>query len=134
GLPAESRMALRWRRIAELRCWESLMDALDLPADMIAFLRDQQVPQLCTRCFGALRLISLEQLRVEALHVTPTHAAFAREDPHGGAGSYAVPAVNLVRAKGQRPTDFPSWLLLWLPNERRYGSYDLDHGDLMMYM
>jgi hypothetical protein len=24
-------------------------------------------------------------------------------------------------------------LFLWLPNERRYGSYDLDHGDLMVY-
>jgi hypothetical protein len=68
------------------------------------------------------------------LEVTPNLAPFAWDHPHADEyGHYAVPAVNLVRGGPNDADAFPAWLFLWLPNERRYGSYDLDHGDLMVY-
>ena len=46
-----------------------------------------------------------------------------------------MPAVNLVHGDRFSSVDyrFPASLLLSLPNELRYGSYDLDHGDLMVF-
>ena len=65
------------------------------------------------------------------LEVTPNMAPFAGTHPHAnGYGHYAVPAVNLVRGDPRPGLDFPAWLFLWLPVERQYASYDLDHGDL----
>src|SRR5262249_27996518 len=76
----------------------------------------------------------VEELRIETLEVTPNLAPFASAHPHVDEyGHYAVPAVNLVRGRPKCADSFPAWLFLWLPNERRYGSYDLDPGDLVVY-
>jgi hypothetical protein len=45
-----------------------------------------------------------------------------------------VPAVNFVVPGGPQGCEwFPGWLFLWLPVERRYGSYDIDHGDVRVF-
>jgi hypothetical protein len=79
-------------------------------------------------------LVAADDLRVGTLEVTPAVSPFARDDPHRhDGGCYLVPAVNLVAGGPRSDVDFPAWLLLWLPAERRYGSFDLDHGDVLMF-
>ena len=106
----------------------------NLPQDLIAFLSTTSPATLNAGHYETVTLVPVEELRIETLAVTPNLAPFACDHPHvDDYGHYAVPAVNLVRGKPKRMDSFPAWLFLWLPNERRYGSYDLDHGDLMVY-
>jgi hypothetical protein len=105
-----------------------------LPADLIAFLRSGSPPTLDSGAYGTHTLFRPGELQLETLTVTPTNAPFADDDPHRGQlGHYPVPAVNLVRGDPRPGLDFPAWLFLWLPNERRYGSFDLDHRDVLMF-
>ena len=110
------------------------MSIPDLPEDLVASLQGKSPITLDAAHYETVALIPIKELRVETLEVTPNLAPFACDHPHAGQyGHYAVPAVNLVRDSPKRKNSFPAWLFLWLPNERRYGSYDLDHGDLMVY-
>lgn len=109
------------------------MSVPNLPMDLVDFLRGKAQPQLTTEGYGTLNLIPLEQLRVEQQLVTPTLSDFAAEDPHEGQGGYEVPAVNLISGGTSDMGKWYAWLFLWLPNERRYGSMDLDHGDLILF-
>jgi hypothetical protein len=109
------------------------MGVPDIPDDLAAFLRGGP-RTLEAAHYETVTLLGLEELRVEELPVTPNMAPFASDHPHAdGYGHYAVPAVNLVRGGPKRAGSFPAWLFLWLPAERRYGSYDLDHGDLYVF-
>jgi hypothetical protein len=104
----------------------------DLPEDLVAYLSERTPQTLDAAGYGIVELIPAEELKVEKLTVTPTLSPFASTDPHVKEfGHYPVPAVNLVRPLPEH--GFPAWLFLWLPNERRYGSFDLDHGDLIVY-
>jgi hypothetical protein len=106
----------------------------DLPKDLVAFLRGRSPVTLDAAHYGRIMLIPIEELLIETLAVTPNLAPFARDHPHSDkSGHYAVPAINLVQSGPEGLDSFPAWLFLWLPNERQYGSYDLDHGDLMVY-
>ena len=110
------------------------MGVPELPADLVAYLRSGSPPILDAGYYETVMLFRPEELRIETLEVTPNLAPFAGNHPHAdGYGHYAVPAVNLVRGQPRPNLDFPAWLFLWLPSERRYGSYDLDHGDLLVY-
>lgn len=110
------------------------MALADMPDDLIAFLRAEALPKLDAGGYGTLTLFRPGELRVETLTVTPTNAPFAAEGPHREEfGHYPVPAVNLVRGAPRPGLDFPAWLFLWLPNERRYGSFDLDHRDVLLF-
>jgi hypothetical protein len=104
----------------------------DLPDDLVAYLRERTPQTLDAAGYGIVEMLPVEELRIEILTVTPTMAPFARTHPHAhDFGHYPVPAVNLIRKDPKR--GFPAWLFLWLPNERRYGSFDLDHGDLIVF-
>src|ERR1043165_39895 len=104
----------------------------DLPDDLVAYLSTRSPPTIATAGYGVIEMIPVAELRVEVLNVTPTLSPFADTHPHGAEfGQYLVPAVNLIRLAPNR--GFPTWLFLWLPNERRYGSFDLDHGDLIIF-
>jgi hypothetical protein len=109
------------------------MGVPEIPDDLAAFLRGGP-RALEVGHYETVTLFGLGELRVETLEVTPNMAPFAGDHPHAaGSGHYAVPAVNLVRGDTRPGLDFPAWLLLWLPAEWRYGSYDLDHGDLYVF-
>jgi hypothetical protein len=107
---------------------------LNLPDDLVAFLRGACAGTLDAGAYGTLRLVPLEQLNVETLELTPNYSPFARDDPHRyDGGYYAVPAVNLVEGNPDWPSYFPRLAFVWLPTEGRYGSFDQDHGELMLY-
>ena len=97
------------------------MGVPDLPADLLAFLRGGSPPKVQAGHYETVTLFTPDQLRVETLEVTPNMAPFVHDHPHvDGYGYYAVPAVNLVRGDPRPRVDFPAWLFLWLPGERRY--------------
>ena len=103
-----------------------------LPEDLAAFLSEGMPKKLDAAGYGEIELIPLEQLQIETLTVTPNLSPFAESHPHAREfGHYPVPAVNLVRPRPRH--GFPAWLFLWLPNERRFASFDLDHGDLIVF-
>jgi hypothetical protein len=108
--------------------------SLNLPDDLAAFLRGPGAGPLDAGAYGTLRLVPLEQLHLETLELTPNYSPFARDDPHRyDGGYYAVPAVNLVEGEPDWPSYFPRLAFVWLPNEGRYGSFDQDHGELMLF-
>jgi hypothetical protein len=105
----------------------------NIPDELAAFLRDGP-RTLEAGHYETVALVPLAELRIETLEVTPNMAPFASDDPHRcESGFYAVPAVNLVRGEPRAGVDFPAWLFLWLPDQRRFGSFDLDHGDVVMF-
>ncbi|HWG45469.1 MAG TPA: hypothetical protein VN688_22085 [Gemmataceae bacterium] len=104
-----------------------------IPKDLAVFLRGGP-RTLNAGHYETVTLVPVEELNVVTLAVTPNMAPFVGDHPHANEyGHYAVPAVNLVRGGPKRADSFPAWLFLWLPTEGRYGSYDLDHGDLMVF-
>lgn len=110
------------------------MSVPELPADLLSFLRSGSPTTLEAGHYETVVLFKPDELRIELLEVTPNMAPFRRNHPHAdGYGYYAVPAINLVRGDPRPNLDFPAWLFLWLPDERRYGSFDLDHGDLYVF-
>lgn len=107
---------------------------LNLPDDLLAFHRGACAGTLDAGAYGTLRLVPLEQVHVETLELTPNYSPFARDDPHRyDGGYYAVPAINLLEGNPDWPSYFPRLGFVWLPSERRYGSFDQDHGELMLF-
>jgi hypothetical protein len=107
---------------------------LYLPDDLVSFLRGAYAGTLDAGGYGILHLVPLEQLHVETLELTPNYSPFAVDDPHRyDGGYYAIPAVNLVEGNPDWPSYFPRLGFVWLPTERWYGSFDQDHGELMLF-
>jgi hypothetical protein len=100
-----------------------------LPADLVAFLQRGKQPKydpsLCEA--GAITFLPLDKLRVEFFPMTPE----SPDDPHAGQyGSYLVAGVSLVAScKAYDPVG----LLLWLPLDGRYGTWDGEHGTLRVF-
>jgi hypothetical protein len=99
-----------------------------LPADLTAFIRAGK--QLCGDAdgceMGAVTLRRLEELQVQLFPVDPPEGV---NDPREHErGSYLVPGVDLIAecTGGYDETG----LLLWLPVEGLYGSWDDEHGHI----
>ncbi len=73
-----------------------------------------------------IELLPREQLRAENLRVRPQLAPWRSEGPHREDGYYAVPGVNLVQGSAM-------YALIWLPVERRFGTYDPEHTEVMVF-
>jgi hypothetical protein len=108
--------------------------ALDLPADLVAFLaagrRLEYDPDPCEA--GAVSLRPLAQLKLERFPVETSGAPFFEQDPHyPEVHSYLVLGVNLV-ANCTGDYD-PVGLLLWLPVEKRYGVWDSSYCRIQIF-
>jgi hypothetical protein len=76
---------------------------------------------------GEVGLHRLEDLRLGEVKIEPD----LEGDPHlNQDGAYFVPAVSLS-ATCQAYN--PLYILLWLPNELRFGTWDCDHGVLIIF-
>ncbi len=62
----------------------------------------------------------------------PEISPFADECPDTGPGHYAVPGINLTRGGPNWPLA-AAYSFLWLPTEQRYGTFDQEHNDLMVF-
>lgn len=107
--------------------------ALDLPADLVAFLAAgrqlQYDPSTCEA--GRVTLLPVAALRLERFPVETSGSPVFEQDPHfPEVYSYLVLGVNLVA--GCEHYD-PVGILLWLPVERRYGVWDSSHCTIQMF-
>jgi hypothetical protein len=102
------------------------MTPMNLPDDLAAFLEaGRQLSYDADACeAGMITLKPLAELKLELFPIDPTRES---DDPREGrGGSYLVPVVDLVASctGGYEATG----LLLWLPAERCFGSWDPEHG------
>jgi hypothetical protein len=99
---------------------------LDLPDDLVAFLKEGRQLINEARCSaGQVVLLPLEMLKCELFGVSTQSSAIEKDDPHHGEnGCYMVVGVNLVAACDGYD---PEGILMWLPWDRRYGTWDSSH-------
>lgn len=104
-----------------------------LPDDLIAFLRHElrldYVPEWSIA--GKVRLASLGALRLGNYPVGSKGKEQARNDPNRRRrGRYVVPGVSLVAECEKQD---PDGLLLWIPEEQSFGTWDPDHHDVWLF-
>jgi hypothetical protein len=110
------------------------MDLLQLPADLVAFLTaGHRLEYDADQCeAGAVTLIPLADLKLERFPMETGGLAVFEQDPHyPQRGSYLVAGVNLVSdcTGGYEAAG----LLLWLPVERRYATWDNSHCTIRLF-
>jgi hypothetical protein len=110
------------------------MDSLQLAADLVAFLaagrRLEYDPATCEA--GAVTLVPLADLRLERFPMETGGLAEFPQDPHfPKRGSYLVAGVNLTAdcTGGYEAVG----LLLWLPVEQRYATWDDSHCTIRVF-
>lgn len=108
------------------------MVELTLPHDLKKFLQSgnqlQYDPSQSEA--GQVGLYSLPELWLANLLVNTYDTPLEDGDPHEGKSGYLVPAVSLTKSCENYDPDF---LLLWLPTEDRYGNFDTEHGNLLVF-
>jgi len=101
---------------------------MKLPADLIAFFQaSRELEYDPTTCeAGSVTLLPLEELNIELFPIETGSLKCFEQDPHyPKRGSYLVTGVNLVSdcTNGYEGVG----LLLWLPVEERYATWDNSH-------
>jgi hypothetical protein len=109
------------------------MNDLNLPPELEAFLREgkqlEYDPSSCEA--GEVNLKSLSELEPGVVWISPDISALRDEDPHANDdGYYEVPAVSLT---GKCQAYNPEFILLWLPSEKVFGTWDSDHWELRVF-
>lgn len=102
---------------------------LNLPESVLNFLKDGRQftydPSECEA--GLISLNQLDQLILGEVWIGTEDES----DPHQDEdGYYSVPAVSLT---GECEAYDPEYILLWLPNEQLFGSWDCDHWKLTVF-
>jgi hypothetical protein len=105
-----------------------------IPDDLREFLRKKkQLEYDASECEpGQIKLLPLSKLKLGEVWINAEAKKKKRGgDPHAGEeGYYAIPAVNLVAEAEEYEPDF---ILLWLPEEELYGTWDCDHWELLVF-
>lgn len=104
-----------------------------IPEDLRAFLRaKKQLEYDADECEpGQIKLLPLSKLKLGKIWINAKSKKKPQGDPHAGEdGHYPIPAINLVADAVDYEPDF---ILLWLPNEELFGSWDCDHGELWVF-
>ena len=106
---------------------------LSIPTELKAFLKsDQSLEYDDSQCeAGQVTFRSIEQLSISEIYIDSAGSPLATSDPYSGqVGYYIVPIVDLIyRCDGYDPEG----ILLWLPQENLYGTWDNDHWDLYIF-
>jgi hypothetical protein len=101
---------------------------LELPDDLREFLDcGRQLSYAFNECeAGRITLLSLELLKLELFPTDVDNGPLDNSaDPHHGQlGCYLVPAVSLV---AECDGYDPGGLLLWIPSEASFGTWDSSH-------
>jgi hypothetical protein len=107
--------------------------SLKLPNELQTYLRlRKNLKYKSSDCEpGRIVLKPLADLELSEVWVDSEESPLRNNDPHGGEeGYYVVPAVSLVHeCEGYDP----EFILLWLPDEGLFGTWDSDHWDLKVF-
>jgi hypothetical protein len=109
------------------------MSTLNLPDDLEAFLQSgaRLEYDVDTVEPGLVGLAPLPELELGVVWINSDESPLEDDDPHAGEdGYYEVPAVSLTN---ECEAYDPEFILLWLPNEQLFGSWDCDHWDLFVF-
>jgi hypothetical protein len=99
---------------------------MHLPKDLVAFLRSgRQLEYDAEKCeAGRVVLKNVEQLTVSDVYVGSEESP--SDDSNASvSGYYAIPSVSLL-AECDASYD-PEGILMWLPDQRRFGTWDDSH-------
>ena len=105
----------------------------NLPDSAVEYLRsgmqlDYDISKCEVRRVGLKRL---DQLALGEVRVFTQDTPCLEDDPRASEfGYYTVPAVSLT---GECASYNPEFLLLWLPEERMFGTWDCDHSVLTVF-
>lgn len=105
------------------------MNAFNLPDDTAEFLRAGCQFEYDHRSIeaGEVKLKRLDELTMSEVWIGTN----LKGDPHAKEnGYYAIPAVSLT---GECKSYNPEFILLWLPRERSFGTWDCDHWVLKVF-
>ena len=107
-------------------------DKLKLPDELLTFLSagDLKLDSANSEA-GVVTLHPISDLQLGIVNVDSDESPLSKDDPNAGkSGSYEVPAVSLTAdCDGYAPEG----ILVWLPNEKVFGSWDCDHYDLYVF-
>jgi len=107
--------------------------SLKLPQDLIDFLQaNKTLDYDSAECeAGLITLLPVNQLSLGEVYVDSRGSPLIKTDPHAGEeGYYSIPAVNLVAAcEGYDPEG----ILIWLPEQELFGTWDCDHWDVRVF-
>jgi len=105
------------------------MNSFNLPDEAVEFLRARRQFEYDHHRIevGGVKLNGLDELKMGEVWIGTELA----DDPHAGEnGYYAIPAMSLI---GECKNYNPEFILLWLPNERLFGTWDCDHWVLKVF-
>jgi len=109
------------------------MDDMLLPKDLVDFLKSgKELEYDAGKCEpGQISLLSVDELTISEMYVDSEESPLAKKDLHAGVeGYYPVPAVNLVAdCDGYEPEG----ILIWLPDQKVFGTWDSDHWDILVF-
>jgi hypothetical protein len=106
-----------------------LMNTFDLPKDTVEFLRAGKQFEYDHEKIeaGIVKLKRLDELSEGEVWI----GTDIEGDPHAGKdGYYAIPAISLT---GECKAYDPEFILLWLPREKLFGTWDCDHWVLKVF-
>jgi hypothetical protein len=112
---------------------DPLVRQLSIPRDLAAFLRaNRSFDYDASDCeAGLVTLLPLDALRLHLFPMDCQSTPVADHDPNRRSlGCYLVSAVSLLASAEDYD---PDGLLLWLPRERRYGTWDSSHDVISLY-
>jgi len=107
--------------------------SLNLPQDLITFLQTNKTlkydPVECEA--GLITLFPVSELTLGEVYIDSEASPLIKTDPRAGEkGYYSVPAVNLVAdCEGYDPEG----ILIWLPEQELFGTWDCDHWDVRVF-
>jgi hypothetical protein len=105
------------------------VNLFNLPSETVEFLKsgNQPIYDFKSITAGEVKLKRFEDLSQGEVWIDTD----MNGDPHQWEdGRYDVPAVSLT---GECQNYLPEYLLLWLPNEKIFGTWDDDHGVLTVF-
>ena len=101
----------------------------NLPNEVVEFLRSGRQLEYDFKSIeaGQVKLKRFEQLLQREIWIGTNISG----DPHANErGYYAIPAVSLT---GECASYNPEFILLWLPQEELFGTWDCDHWALKVF-
>ena len=101
----------------------------DLSEFLVAGKQLEYDTELCEA--GRVVLHHAKQLKVAPIFIDSEGSPLYDEDPNAGIhGYYAVPALSLIA----RCENYdPDGILIWLPDQSCYGTWDCDHWDVLTF-
>lgn len=110
------------------------MNDIKIPQELENFLKDKKELEydFLSSEPWKIALKAYEELKIEEIWVDSEWSPIYNEDPNKDKRwYYSIPAISLV---GSCEYYEPDFILLWLPSEKLFWTWDCDHWDLRVFL